>query len=81
MKISATGRSLSIERNSSETFSPFVAFYPTRASGLRVVSKTEERSHPTNVDIEMKAILDDMKRRYSVTRARLEDVDNTPDAA
>jgi transposase len=29
VKISATGRSLSIERNSSETFSPFVAFYPT----------------------------------------------------
>src|SRR2546429_4807110 len=51
-----------------------------RKSGLRVISKTEERK-PSEVDPEMRAILDDMKRHYSVMRARLEDVDNTPDAA
>jgi hypothetical protein len=51
-----------------------------RKSGLRVISNTEERK-TSEVDPEMKAILDDMKRRYSVMRARLEDVDDTPDAA
>jgi hypothetical protein len=34
-----------------------------RASGLRVVSKAEDHK-PLNVDPEMKAILEDMKRRY-----------------
>ena len=34
-----------------------------RARGLRVVSSTEE-CKPLDVDPEMKAMLDDMKRRY-----------------
>jgi hypothetical protein len=51
-----------------------------RASGLRVVSNAEE--HQTlNADPEMKAILDDMKRRYRVMHARLENESDTPDAA
>jgi hypothetical protein len=49
-------------------------------SGLQVISGAQERK-PHEVDPEMKAILDDMKRRYSVMRERLKDVDDTPDAA
>jgi hypothetical protein len=48
-------------------------------SGLRVVSSAEERK-PLEADSEMKAILDDMKRRYSVMHTRLKG-DDTPDAA
>jgi hypothetical protein len=51
-----------------------------RASGLRVVSNAEERK-PLDVDPEMKAILDDMKRRYRVMHERLENESDTPDAA
>jgi hypothetical protein len=51
-----------------------------RASGLRVVSNAEERK-PFNVDPEMKAILEDMKRRYLVMHARLGSESDTPDAA
>jgi hypothetical protein len=51
-----------------------------RASGLRVVSNAEE-PQPLNVDSEMKAILDDMKRRYRVMHERLESESDTPDAA
>jgi hypothetical protein len=52
----------------------------SRASGLRVVSNAEGHE-PLNVDPEMKAILDDMKRRYRVMHARLENESDTPDAA
>lgn len=51
-----------------------------RASRLRVVSNAEEQK-PLHVDSEMKAILDDMKRRYRVMHARLESESDTPDAA
>jgi hypothetical protein len=51
-----------------------------RASGLRVVSNVEEH-RPLNGDLEMKAILEDMKRRYLVMHARLENESDTPDAA
>ena len=51
-----------------------------RASGLRVVSNADEHE-PLNVDPEMKAILEDMKRRYLVMHARLENESDTPDAA
>ena len=50
-----------------------------RKSGLRVISSAEERK-PLETDPEMKAILDDMKRRYSVMHTRLKG-DDTPDAA
>jgi hypothetical protein len=51
-----------------------------RASGLRVVSNVEE-PQPLNVDPEMRAILEDMKRRYRVMHARIENESDTPDAA
>lgn len=51
-----------------------------RKNGLRVIANAEVRKSP-EVDPEMKAILDDMKRRYSVMRERIKDVDDTPDAA
>jgi hypothetical protein len=51
-----------------------------RASRLRVVSKAEEQK-PLHVDSEMKAILEDMKRRYRVMHARLESESDMPDAA
>jgi hypothetical protein len=51
-----------------------------RASGLRVVSNAEEHE-PLHVDSEMKAILEDMKRRYRVMHERLESESDTPDAA
>lgn len=51
-----------------------------RASRLRVVSNAEEQK-PLHVDSEMKAILEDMKRRYRVMHARLESESDTPDAA
>jgi hypothetical protein len=51
-----------------------------RAGGLRVVSNAEEYE-PLNCDPEMKAILEDMKRRYRVMHARLENESDTPDAA
>ena len=51
-----------------------------RASGLRVVSNAEEQK-PLHVDSEMKALLEDMKRRYRVMHARLESESDTPDAA
>jgi hypothetical protein len=50
---------------------------PDGGTGLRVVLPSNEgRPAP---DSELKAILDDMKRRYHVTRERLGD--DTPDAA
>jgi hypothetical protein len=51
-----------------------------RNGGLRVVSSHEERPQ-LSPDPELKAMLDDMKRRYSVQRKRIEDMDDTPDAA
>jgi hypothetical protein len=51
-----------------------------RASGLRVVSNAEEHQ-PLHVDSEMKAILDDMKRRYRVMHERPDRDSDTPDAA
>jgi vesicle coat complex subunit len=52
-----------------------------RISGLRIVSSVEDRSQPTNVDPEMKAILEDMKRRNRMMHKRLESQSDTPDAA
>jgi hypothetical protein len=52
----------------------------TRASGLRVVSNAEE-PQLLIADPEVKAILDDMRRRYRVMHARLENESDTPDAA
>jgi hypothetical protein len=51
-----------------------------RASGLRVVSNAEEHK-PLTADPEMKAILEDMKRRYRVMHEQLESESDTPDAA
>ena len=51
-----------------------------RASGLRVVSNAEEHE-PLTAGSEMKAVLDDMKRRYQVMHVQLEDGDDTLDAA
>ncbi len=51
------------------------------AGGLRLISSAEERSLPS-IDPEMKAMLDDMKRRNSVMHVRLKGGDDdTPDAA
>jgi hypothetical protein len=51
-----------------------------RASGLRIVSTAEEYQ-PLTADPEMKAILDDMKRRSQAIHERLESNSDTPDAA
>ena len=51
-----------------------------RASGLRVVSNAEEHE-PLTADPEMKTILEDMRRRYLVMHARMENESETPDAA
>jgi hypothetical protein len=51
-----------------------------RASGLRVVSKVDEHL-PLNVDLEIKSMLEDMKRRYRVMHERMENESDTPDAA
>ena len=45
--------------------------------GLRLIKNPEERLRPT-VDPELKAMLDDLKRRYRVMREREHDA---PDAA
>jgi len=52
----------------------------TRVSGLRVVSNAEE-PQPITADPEMKAILEDMKRRYRVMHERIGSESDTPDAA
>jgi hypothetical protein len=51
-----------------------------RASGLRVVSNAEEPK-PLDVDPEMKAMLEDMKRRNRLIHERVEGESDTPDAA
>jgi hypothetical protein len=51
-----------------------------RANGLRVISNAEEHK-PLTADPEMKAILDDMRRRYLAMHARMENESETPDAA
>jgi len=51
-----------------------------RASDLRVVSKADDLQ-PLTTDPEMKAILDNMRRRYLMMHARLENESDTPDAA
>ncbi len=50
------------------------------APRLRVVSSTEDHPCPS-ADPELKAILDDMRRSYAVTRQRFRDGNDTPDAA
>jgi hypothetical protein len=50
------------------------------SGGLRVISNAEERS-PSGVDQEMKAVLDDMRRRYRVMHERLDSDGDTPEAA
>jgi hypothetical protein len=47
---------------------------------LRVISNAEERS-PSGADPEMKAVLDDMRRRYQVMHERLDSDGDTPEAA
>lgn len=47
---------------------------------LRIISNSEERPLP-KVDTEMKAVLEDMKRRYSMMRDRLGDEGDEPEAA
>jgi hypothetical protein len=49
-------------------------------SSFRLINNTEEHRR-ADAEPEMKAVLDDMKRRYSVMRARLEDDDDTLHAA
>jgi len=49
------------------------------AGGLKLISNAEERPRPSP-NPELKAVLDDMRRRYSVMHARLEG-DDTSDAA
>lgn len=51
-----------------------------RAGSFQLISNCEERRRAGD-EPETKAILDDMKRRYSVMRARLEGGDDTLDAA
>lgn len=51
-----------------------------KGSHLRVIRSTEERRRP-EVDPEMKALLKDMERRSRVMRERVEETDETPDAA
>lgn len=51
-----------------------------QSGGLRVISNTEGRGR-SDVDPEMKAVLDDMRRRYRVMHARLEGEDHNPEAA
>jgi hypothetical protein len=50
------------------------------ASGFRLISNSEEHKN-TDAEPEIKALLDDMKRRSSVRSVRLEEVDDTLDAA
>jgi hypothetical protein len=50
------------------------------ASSFRLISNSDEHRRADD-DPEMKALRDDMKRRYSVMRVRLEGDDDTLDAA
>jgi hypothetical protein len=50
------------------------------SNGLRVVPQTDQRRQPAP-DLELKATLDDMNRRYRVQKERTEPGDDTPDAA
>ena len=52
----------------------------TNQRSLCLVKKPDERLRPT-VDPELKALLDDLKRRYQVMHQRLEDDGDTPGAA
>ena len=49
-------------------------------SSLRLISNSEEHTR-TDAEPEMKAVLDDMNRRSSILHVRLEDGDDTLDAA
>ena len=51
-----------------------------KSGGLRVISNAEELN-PSGVDPEMKAVLDDIRRRYRVMHERLEGEGDTPEAA
>jgi hypothetical protein len=51
-----------------------------KASHLRVISSNEKQGQ-VETDPEMKAVLEDMKRRYRVMHERLDDDSDTPDAA
>lgn len=51
-----------------------------QAGGLRLISRAE-KPQPTESDGELKAILDDMRRRYRIMHERLEVEGETPDAA
>ena len=50
-------------------------------SGLRVVPQADEGRRRPALDPELKAVLDDLKRRYGVMRERLEGETDAPDAA
>lgn len=49
----------------------------TKQHGLTLVKDADERPRP-HIDPELKAMMDDLKRRYRVMHERLDD---TPDAA
>ena len=49
--------------------------------GLRLVKSSEARPAPPAPDPELKAVLDDMKRRYRVQRERLDQGPDDKDAA
>ena len=51
-----------------------------QSGGLRVISNAGERARP-DADPEMKAVLDDMRRRYRVMHERLDSDGDTPEAA
>jgi hypothetical protein len=51
-----------------------------QSGGLRVISHAEALN-PSGADPEMKAVLDDMRRRYRVMHAGLEGEGDTPEAA
>ena len=49
-------------------------------AGLRLLENPEQRA-PAPPDPELKAVLDDMRRRYRVARERAEREPESPDAA
>ncbi len=59
---------------------PGLPVYDELPPKLRLLPTVPERVRP-EPDPELKAILDDMNRRYRVQRTRVETGDDTPDAA
>ena len=55
--------------------------HASAGSGLRVVPRADAGRRRPAPDPELKAVLDDLKRRYCVMRERLEGETDAPDAA